>query len=432
MRGIFGIGTLFLVTLLLFAAPAAAFPAGGGLLWSKDLSHGAVSMLSMTSDGSFVAASTQDGTIVLLNRNAGAIWDYYNTKSNSRYSVAAIHPLGTKVLGATGTYVYMISDKGTNIWMSQDLKENIYDVAFSTDGFGYTTAGNNLYFFDKDGNGLFMLKTASAVWRFAISSDGTYFGTGTSDPDHRVYLYDRNQSLRWTYDPGDAVSDVDVAYRASRVAAGAGQHLYLFNQNGALLSTYECGAPVNGISMSRDGTRVAVGMQDGRVAIYSGRGELIWQNISGGRVYDVALSSDGTQLAVAVDSTVRYFAPDIPIMNPTLASGVPQGAPGTGTVTISSNPSGANVYIDNAYRGITPVTITDIAPGQHTILLRHAGLPDWSIDVDVLSDTTISLSATLSPLPQLSPTKSPLPVTVVGAALALLIIAAGIGRRRDR
>ena len=76
--------------LLFLAATAAAAPAGGGFIKSVDLGHGAVTMLSMTSDGSFVSAATQDGTILLLSRNTGAVWHYFNTKSNSRNSVAAL------------------------------------------------------------------------------------------------------------------------------------------------------------------------------------------------------------------------------------------------------------------------------------------------------------------------------------------------------
>ena len=93
------------------AATAAAAPPGGGFIKSVDLGHGAVTMLSMTSDGSFVSAATQDGTILMLTEY-GSVWHYFNSKSNSQYSVAAIHPSGTEVLGASGTAVYMIDETG--------------------------------------------------------------------------------------------------------------------------------------------------------------------------------------------------------------------------------------------------------------------------------------------------------------------------------
>lgn len=418
----------FFFALLLLPAIAAAAPASGGFISSADLGHGAVTMLSMTSDGSFVSAATQDGTILLLSRNTGPVWHYYNTKSNSQNAIAAIHPLGTSILGASGSAVYFLNDKGAETWSDQRVREpNIQDVALSTDGFGFTTAGNNLFFFDKYGTPVFSIKTASTVWRFAISADGTFISTGTADPDHRVYLYDRNESLRWTYDVKDPVSDVDVAYRGYRVAAGAGQNLYVFSTTGALIGAYDCGSSLNGISMSRDGTRVAVGTQDGSVKIIADDGTVLWQNVTGGRVYDVALSSDGTQLAVATGSSVWWFAPDIPAMNPSRTSAAAISAPGTGALIVSSVPDGAGVYVDNSYKGVTPLTVRDLVPGSHVIMIRESGYSDWTTTVAVIADNAISLTGTLSPAAQA--TRSPAPVA--GLLAGLTVAAILVLRRKD-
>jgi MYXO-CTERM domain-containing protein len=403
----------FFLAFFLLPVPVPAAPAEGGFLRAVDLGHGAVTMLSMTSDGSFVSAAAQDGSILLLSRNTGPAWTYFNTKSNAKNAVAVVHPLGTRVLGATGSAVYFVSDSGRELWSDQRVNQaSVYFVGISTDGYGYSTAGNNFYFFDRDNNPIFSLRTASATWRFAISPDGTYVALGTSDPDHRLYLYDRNQSLRFTFDPKDSVSDVDVAYRGSRVVAGAGSNLYVFSQNGALIGAYDCGSPLNGVSMSRDGTRIAVGTQDGSVKIISDEGVVLWQNRTNGRVYDVALSSDGTQLAVAVDRGVWWFAPDIPAMNP----GIPDSTPGT--VAVSSTPAGAGVFIDNIYRGITPITVTGLGTGDHSVLIRREGYADWSATVTTIPDKTFTLAATLAGVTP-SPTHAPAPVAAALGAIVL-------------
>lgn len=417
--------TAIFFALLILSLPASASPAEGGLIKSIELGHGAVTMLSMTSDGSFLSAATQDGSILMLSRNTGPVWTYYNTKSNAKSAVAAIHPLGTKVLGASGSALYFVSDTGHELWSDQRVSQSsIYDVAISTDGYGYSTGGNALYLFDRDNNPIFDLRTASAAWRFAISSDGSYIAVGTSDPDHRVYLYDRNESLRWTYDPKNSVSDVDVAYKGHRVAAGAGSNLYVFSQGGALIGAYDCGSPLNGVSMSRDGTRIAVGMQDGSVKIISDNGVVLWQNQTNGRVYDVALSSDGTQVAVARDSSVQWFAPDIPAMNP----GTPDGS-ATASIAVSSVPSGASVFVDNIYRGTAPMTVGGLTPGDHTVTLRLAGYPDWSTTAVAVPEQTIAISGTLAPAP-LPTTHSPAPVAAVAGSLVLSGFLLSL--RRDR
>ena len=46
---------------------------------------------------------------------------------------------------------------------------------------------------------------------------------------------------------------------------------------------------------------------------------------------------------------------------------------------IKSTPSGAHVYLDNRYMGITPLTIDDIDPGQYTITIKKYGYYSESV-----------------------------------------------------
>jgi hypothetical protein len=47
-------------------------------------------------------------------------------------------------------------------------------------------------------------------------------------------------------------------------------------------------------------------------------------------------------------------------------------APRTGTLQITTDPAGAQVLVDNEPRGVTPLTLTDVAPGVHTVAMSHA------------------------------------------------------------
>jgi len=67
-----------------------------------------------------------------------------------------------------------------------------------------------------------------------------------------------------------------------------------------------------------------------------------------------------------------------------------------GTLTISSTPSGATVFIDNFVRGITPVTLTDTATGSHTLLLTRAGYDDYSRTFIIEPSTPATIGATLT------------------------------------
>jgi hypothetical protein len=68
--------------------------------------------------------------------------------------------------------------------------------------------------------------------------------------------------------------------------------------------------------------------------------------------------------------------------------------PSVGTITISSVPTGANLYIDNSYKGLTPLSLSDISNGNRTILLKSDGYQDWSKIVFVNGDSQ-TVSATL-------------------------------------
>ncbi len=71
----------------------------------------------------------------------------------------------------------------------------------------------------------------------------------------------------------------------------------------------------------------------------------------------------------------------------------------TGSISISSNPSGTNVYLDGTSKGITPITLKNIPVGSYTIKLTKSGYTDLSKTVTVSSGMTASVSANLSPDP---------------------------------
>jgi hypothetical protein len=105
-------------------------------------------------------------------------------------------------------------------------------------------------------------------------------------------------------------------------------------------------------------------------------------------------------------------------------------APGTtGSVSVSSSPSGANVYIDNAYKGITPITLDSIAAGTHTVKVDLGGYQDWSQSVQVNAGATTPVSASLSPVPTTPAQSGALPLAVLGALGVFCILFAA--RRRE-
>ncbi len=70
-----------------------------------------------------------------------------------------------------------------------------------------------------------------------------------------------------------------------------------------------------------------------------------------------------------------------------------------GRIVATSQPQGAKVYLDNVYRGTTPLNLDRVTAGQHRIKLAMAGYQDWSSYVSVSPSRTTTVSADLVPLP---------------------------------
>jgi PKD repeat protein len=76
------------------------------------------------------------------------------------------------------------------------------------------------------------------------------------------------------------------------------------------------------------------------------------------------------------------------IAQETIPITVQQSQPTTGSLSVSSNPSGASVYVDTVYQGTTPVIIPQLAPGSHTVLLTLTGYTDYDTTVNVYAGQT--------------------------------------------
>jgi len=75
----------------------------------------------------------------------------------------------------------------------------------------------------------------------------------------------------------------------------------------------------------------------------------------------------------------------------------------TGSVQVTSSPSGAEVYLDYEYQGTTPVTIPSVAAGSHVVEVRLTGYERWTAPVSVTTGSTATLPALLIPIPATLP-----------------------------
>lgn len=64
-----------------------------------------------------------------------------------------------------------------------------------------------------------------------------------------------------------------------------------------------------------------------------------------------------------------------------------------GSLKVTSNPSGAEVYVDGKRKGVTPATIDNLVPGLHKLELRKNSFVNINQTVQIIGDQTISTTA---------------------------------------
>jgi hypothetical protein len=107
-------------------------------------------------------------------------------------------------------------------------------------------------------------------------------------------------------------------------------------------------------------------------------------------------------------------------------------SPAFGGMIITSAPTGGQVYVDNQFRGVTPVTIYNVAAGTHIVNINLTGYTDWSGSIDVPANQMIQVPATLVPGGGTTPGLTQVPLsllTILGGLAACAIVFASRERR---
>ena len=72
----------------------------------------------------------------------------------------------------------------------------------------------------------------------------------------------------------------------------------------------------------------------------------------------------------------------------------------TGQLRVTSNPSGADAYLDNRYAGKTPLTLEQVHIEDYTLRVQHNGYHEWSRTIRINPDRTTSMQANLEQIQQ--------------------------------
>lgn len=74
---------------------------------------------------------------------------------------------------------------------------------------------------------------------------------------------------------------------------------------------------------------------------------------------------------------------------PPTFTATPTPTPSTGSLDIRSSPSGAMIFVDNAMKGITPLVVTGVSNGEHTVTLQKTGYQVGASTVLMMGETEL-------------------------------------------
>jgi hypothetical protein len=97
-------------------------------------------------------------------------------------------------------------------------------------------------------------------------------------------------------------------------------------------------------------------------------------------------------------STADYSTIAVGLSVPSLTAGTSDGTSGPsppGSIEIRAVPDGTSVVVNNAYKGMTPLTVSNLSPGTYTITLSHFRYATLSVPVIVRAGSVSEVNATL-------------------------------------
>ncbi len=114
-------------------------------------------------------------------------------------------------------------------------------------------------------------------------------------------------------------------------------------------------------------------------------------------------TTDVTTAITTTTAPVTVLTTATTISTPTATvsgSGTSTAAPeSSGSLSITTTPAGAAVYIDGVQRGVSPATIPGLTAGSHTVLLKLNGYQDLATPVPITAGIINVFTTGLIPLP---------------------------------
>lgn len=331
------------------------------LLWKYKL--GGVLNIAMSENPRYIAVGSYDGNVYIFGEEGNLLWKYLGSDGLFRVVLPSD---GSVVAASVNNGDIVLMDKaGTSLWKKRlgdpTIGNHALAIDISSDG-RFIAAGDDtsVYFLSRDGTLLWNYSIGKYVPSVAISDDGSYVAVGSGN--QYVYLFNHDGTLLWKAQTPFPVYSVAISGKGESIAASllanywTYNNLCLFGNNGTLLWSTR-GAPGAGgqIGITRDGQYIAMAGGGNATYLFDKNGTLLSENFVCNdlpeqwypvhyiqQAKDVAISRDGNLIAIGCMGSdyLKLYRNQLPLNVPVNISGTsaPAGeiSPVTPTVGILS------------------------------------------------------------------------------------------------
>jgi hypothetical protein len=295
-------------------------------------------------------------------------------------------------VGASSATIEMLNiEQGDFIWGTINVNTpGLVSVNAWTNGSGSDKIG--LYLYNQTGN---IVASKIDYHQTSIDyispNDGTYtvkayldlaYGGGTRSisvsGNHQLSLMPKYYRIAFDIAQGNAIwYDISVNRGGQAFVnawtSGSGSDkigLYLYNQTGNIVAS-----KIDYHQTSID----YISPNDGKYIVKA--------------YLDLAYGGGTRTISVSTNHPFESGPPSGPIaQTPTTSSPTTMAIPttklGSGSILVTSFPSGAGIYINETYEGETPKILTNLPQGSPTIILKLEGYKDWQQNIDIASGNT--------------------------------------------
>jgi len=296
-------------------------------LWSYSTKKQYVSAVAISSDGTYITATSEDlvheitikanGKFYLFNnsisKDKSPLWNYSIIND---FSSLAISGNGSSIIAGGGYFekaVYLFNNSNPLPQWTYYTGGWVYDIDISDDGYIAAAASgiSGCYLFCLNNSESFYISryyTKGLALRVVLSSNGSFMAV--TDNAAKLYFFNTsNVSPAWTYTlPGDMSTALSISADGNYIASG-GDDVYVFNKSSPNpIWIYNTSTTVRSIKISRDGNYIVAGCWDKRIYLFNRNNSIPeWTYSTREEVNSVAISSNGDNIVALSNNYWLYL-----------------------------------------------------------------------------------------------------------------------------